>query len=181
MLLGRGGWSYLADDNPHRATPEGYQPNFVSPDQRFLGYTPNVDDSEGPEVILQDTTNDRQIRLRRSQPCTIQSFGMKSVVSAAFSALNVLVALGFSDGYIEIFRIDDEDNEGMVESLGHLNLPLANLVVADVSYPKPKRMAMKFNNAFDRLIVFHDIGDFAANQQGNGTFAVSEINVTDTQ
>ncbi|TCL06807.1 hypothetical protein EZJ58_5100 [Sodalis ligni] len=175
------GWSFLGEDNPHRGTPEGYQPDFVSPDQRFLGYTRRDDSTLTHEVVLDDTFGDRQIKLQRSRPCSTESFGMGRLASVAFSSLNALVALGFSDGYIEIFRIHDEENQGAVVSLGHISLPLAELLISDTRHPKPKQMAMKFNNAFDRLVVFHDMGLFSVDEKGNGSYVASEIYVADLQ
>ncbi|XBS70114.1 hypothetical protein ABK905_02095 [Acerihabitans sp. KWT182] len=38
---------------------------------------------------------------------------------------------------------------------------------------------MEFNNAFDQLLVFHDIGGFNAEQESNGTYALTEIYLGD--
>jgi hypothetical protein len=82
---------------------------------------------------------------------------------------------GFADGYIEIYRIGTGDNAADVLSLGHGRLPMGQYVLSDSQHPKPKQMVMKLTNAFDRLLVFHDVGDFRADDNGNGTYAVSEI------
>ncbi|NDL63767.1 hypothetical protein [Acerihabitans arboris] len=172
-------WSLLAGLTSRWAAPAGYRPDFVSVDQRFLGFVRRNANTQVHEIMLVDTAGGTPMLLQRSRPVTVESFGMGTLVSVAFSALNALVAVGFSDGYIEIYRIHDEENSGAVASLGYLCLPLGNYVLPDFQYPKPKQMVMKFSNAFDRLAVFHDIGDFHSDAKGNGTYAVEEIYLAD--
>lgn len=172
-------WSSLSGASGTWAAPTGCQPDFVSVDQRFLGFTRRDDKNHVQAILLVDTTGDMPLLLQRSRPVTVASFGMGKLVSVAFSALNALVAVGFSDGYIEIFRIHDEENSGTVISLGYTCLPLGSYVLGDFQYAKPKQLVMQFNNAFDRLVVFHDIGDFCPEAKGNGTYAVAEIYLAD--
>ncbi|WP_413721912.1 hypothetical protein ACL2XG_14140 [Sodalis sp. RH24] len=172
-------WSFLEDDHPRWATPEGFQPDFVSPDQRFLGFVKRDVNMADHEILLHDTTNNKQHLLPRSQPLFCEGIGLGRMVSAAFSALNALVAVGFADGYIEIFRIGGGEETGGVFSLGYARLPMGRFILTDTVLPKPKQMVMKFNNAFDQLLVFHDVGDFRADHQGNGTYAVSEISLAE--
>lgn len=168
-------WSYLTEKNARWAPPEGYKPNFVSPDQRFLGYVRREMDTLGDEVMLIDTHSDKLLLLTRSFPVSTASFGMGSLVSVAFSAVNALIAISFSDGYIEIYRIHDEENSGKVVSLGNVTLPLANMIIDNLPHAKPKQIAMQFNNAFNRLIVFHDVGDLTFDLHTNCTYAASEV------
>ncbi|TKI06074.1 hypothetical protein [Martelella alba] len=155
--------------------PEGYRPNFVSADQRYIGYNIRDPDQGNNEILLFDIGNAHWQRLVRDMPPKRPGYGLGAVVSVAFSALNMIAALGFSDGYVELYRIDDTPNGTMAASLGHHFLPLARLVLPDAHYPKPKQMALKFDNAFDRLLALHDIGDFSAVGPSNGTYILSEI------
>ncbi|WP_213992575.1 hypothetical protein [Sodalis sp. dw_96] len=172
-------WSFMDEDHPHWDTPEGYQPNFVSPDQRFLGYVKRDDNMVDQDILLIDITSDKQVLLHRSHPVVNKGYGLGKMVSIAFSALNALVAVGFADGYIEIYRIRKEEHADKAFSLGHAYLPHGKYVLSGVDYLKPKQMVMKFNNAFDQLLVFHDIGEFRADLKGNGTYAISEIYLAD--
>ena len=172
-------WSSLNEDSLRWTVPEGYQPDFVSPDQRFLGYIRRDAEMHDQQLLLIDIICDKLLHLRRSQPVNIKGFGVGKVLSVAFSALNALAAVGFSDGYIEIYRIVDNDDMDNALSLGHARMPMGRLVLAQECYFKPKQMVLAFDNAFDRLLVFHDIGDFHSDRQGNGTYAVSEIYLAD--
>lgn len=168
-------WSFLEEDHPRWATPEGFHPDFVSPDQRFLGYVKRNDEIHDHEILLLDTTNNNHLILRRGQPVGVKSYGLGKIVSVAFSALNALAAVGFADGYIEIYRIGIGEDAAGVLSLGFARVPMGQYILKDSRHPIPKQMVMKFTNAFDRLLVFHDIGELGSDQQGNGTYAVSEI------
>ncbi|WP_413727315.1 hypothetical protein [Sodalis sp. RH19] len=174
-------WSLQDDPQPRWRAPEGYQPDFVSPDQRFLGYSGHDSQLRQHEIMLIDTVTDNRLILRRGRPFNLENFRLGKVVSVAFSALNALVAVGFSDGYIEIYRIDDENNAGMGISLGGVSVPEALFNLAGISYPKQKQMVLQFNNAFDRLLVFHDIGEFSAGSPGNGSYAMAEIYLSDAK
>ncbi|WP_413725911.1 hypothetical protein [Sodalis sp. RH16] len=172
-------WSSLNENSLRWTVPEGYQPDFVSPDQRFLGYIRRDAEMHDQQLLLIDIICDKLLHLRRSQPVNIKGFGAGKVLSVAFSALNALAAVGFSDGYIEIYRIVENDDTNNALSLGHARMPMGRLVLAQECYFKPKQMVLAFDNAFDRLLVFHDIGDFHSDRQGNGTYAVSEIYLAD--
>ncbi|XBS71293.1 hypothetical protein ABK905_10300 [Acerihabitans sp. KWT182] len=174
-------WSFLEEDHPRWTTPEGFQPDFVSLDQRFLGYVKRNDEMHDHEIMLLDTTNEHNLLLRRNQPVSINSYGLGKMVSVAFSALNALAAVGFADGYIEIYRIGTDENEQDVISLGFARVPMGQYILGDSRHPKPKQMVMKFANAFDRLLVFHDVGDFRTDQTGNGTYGVSEVYLADLE
>ncbi|XBS70112.1 hypothetical protein ABK905_02085 [Acerihabitans sp. KWT182] len=168
-------WSFLNEEHLRWKAPEGFQPNFVSPDQHYLGYVKRNDNSHEEEIMLVNVMRDRSLLLRRNQPTALGGYGLGKVVSVGFSALNALVAVGFSDGYIEIFRIDGDADAAGILSLGFVRLPMGQLILSDIGIPKPKQMVMKFNNAFDRLLVFHDVGDYRPGLNGNGTYAMSEI------
>ncbi|WP_213992587.1 hypothetical protein [Sodalis sp. dw_96] len=168
-------WSFLDEDHPRWVTPEEYQPNFVSPDQRFLGYVKRDGNMHVSEILLFDTLCDKSMLLRRSQPVKPEGYGAGKLISVAFSALNALAAIAFSDGYIEIYSIGGEEGANDVFSLGHANLPLGHYILEDERFAKPKQIVMKFNNAFDQILVLHDVGDFHTDLNGNGTYAISEI------
>ncbi|TKI04693.1 hypothetical protein [Martelella alba] len=156
----------------HRAD---YQPNFVSLDQRYLGYTKRGQGMWDAEILLFDLGSGATKRLIRSLPPQTLGHGMGYLTSVAFSALNIMAATGFSDGYIEIFRIDSSIAGPVAASLGYLHLPISSMHFEDFTNPKPMQMAIKFDNAFNRLIVFHDQGVFSNHKPGNGSYAVSEM------
>lgn len=172
-------WSYLEEDHPRWLAPTGYQPNFVSPDQRFLGYIKRDGLLNDVNIMLMDTIGNKTFVMQRSVPFKHVELGRCTLINVAFSALNAFVALAFNDGFIEIYCLVGEGSANGAVSLGYLWLPEARLQLANTYSRKPKQMILKFSNAFDHLSVFHDVGDFGIDQKFNGSYAISEIYLSD--
>ncbi|WP_413736777.1 hypothetical protein ACL2XP_01245 [Sodalis sp. RH21] len=170
-----GGWISPDKVAPPWPAPAGFKASFIAADQCYLGYYRVDENLHLSEVMLYDIARRDTLLLRRGKAYVPGFFGVPQVASVAFSALNALVAVGYSDGYIEFYRIAGLDKPTSALSLGGTFLPLARYTIDGSLYPKAKQMVMKFNNAFDDLMVFHDIGDCDAAQAANFTYAVTHI------
>ncbi|TKI03246.1 hypothetical protein [Martelella alba] len=172
-IISENAWHIYDQYKEYFPTPEGYAPRFISPDQIYLGYTALDPAGEQAVLILYDIIQRKQIAIHRSQP---ERPGMdEGITCVAFSPVNAMVAIAFADGYIEIYALPVmPDNETAV-SLGGLFMPLAYYRINGQHYVKPKNIAMKFNNAFDRLIIFYDEGIFSTDTLVSGTFSIAEI------
>ena len=176
LFIPRGqGWA--APDNKRHAwpIPENSKASFVTRDQHYLGYVRQNAQLHLQDIILYDTISQEKLSLSRSKPPLPRLFGTTQAIAAAFSALNTLIAVGYSDGYIEIYRIAASSMPTSVLPLGGTYLPLARYIIDGESYFKAKQMVMKFNNAFDELMVFHDEGDCNNASKGNFTFALTQV------
>ena len=123
------------------APPIDYFPAFVSLDQRFLGFS----HKDHSDVILYDQKRKLATLLRRplAEPDNI------NVTAVAFSALNAVIALAFSDGYVYLYDLIRERQSTMLEHIAYIRLD--NTTNSDTR----NNIIMRFNGVFNSLNIIH--------------------------
>lgn len=160
-------WRRLSDNQLLWNAPLNFQPSFITPDQRFLGF----ENSAGSGGLIYDRHRQKAIFLRH--PSSPQAWSTISAV--AFSPLNALVALAFNDGQVFLYDLTGDTTEIKRDPIS--SAKLKELFYADdkSTFPFKQTIVMRFTGVFRYLTIIYDMGLFSLNKAFDSKNFVYEI------
>lgn len=142
-------WRNVVDKQYIWQPEQGFSPLFVSPEHDFLGYG----NEDNATLLL--------YQVHRGYSILLQSFSSApkhNVVTAiAFSPLNVLVAIAYSDDFVYVYNIADAKPNAVVYPLIYADLTFGISSLLNYWHNVPKSAVLRFEGVFTHLKVIHDV------------------------
>lgn len=136
-------WHSISDENTLWEPSPNFIPLFISPDQRFLGFSHEY----RSDIVLYDQLKEMSVLLQRPHI----SDHREMISAVAFSPLNALIALVSGDNDIYIYDLINANAGAHVD-------PISSAELALIDYPRSIReesIIMHFDGIFKHLTVIH--------------------------
>lgn len=142
-------WRNAVDKQYIWQPEQGFSPLFVSPEHDFLGYG----NGDNATLLL--------FQVHRGYSILLQSFSSAPkhnvVTAVAFSPLNVLVAIAYSDDFVYVYNIADAKPNAVVYPLFYADLTSGISSLLNYWHNVPKSAVLRFEGIFTHLEVIHDV------------------------
>ncbi|MBB3211157.1 hypothetical protein FHW67_000392 [Herbaspirillum sp. Sphag1AN] len=150
-------WHKLQDHRTLWSPPPGFEPIFITPDQRFLGFEHPLRSG----VLIYDQGEKRLIFLQRPANAEFN----ESLAAVAFSPLNALVALAFNDSKVYLYDLFNEISASNLDPIANVDLKNRTYAESETSYRYRQSIVMRFEGVFRYLTVIYATGSFGPSSQ----------------
>ncbi|MCS3429996.1 hypothetical protein [Klebsiella sp. BIGb0407] len=133
------------------APPERYFPEFISQDQRFLGFHHEWKS----EILLYDQKRALATLLHRPESGVVN----QKINAVAFSILNAIIALSFEDGNVYLYDLVRERSGSVLNPITNIKL---NTILKNNGC---SNIIMRFEGVFDSLTFIHPEEIFNPNNE----------------
>lgn len=150
-------WHKLHDRHTLWSPPPGFEPIFITPDQRFLGF----EHPQGSGILIYDQGEKRPRLLQRPANAEFN----ESLASVAFSPLNALVALAFNDSKVYLYDLFNDISATSLDPIANIDLASRANEKSESSYRYPQSIVMRFEGVFRYLTIIYSTGSVGPSSQ----------------
>jgi hypothetical protein len=152
-------WHQPVEHHALWSPPPGFKPALITPDQRFLGFQAE----NQPGILMYDQQRKKQVFLRHPASGAWQ----KNVAAVAFSPMNAVVALAFSDAHVYLYDVSNEICSTVIDPIAHLELPSLCYMNHTTSPPYKPTIVMRFQGFFQYLAIIYGTGTSGTQEELN--------------